>query len=1039
MPTLQEEVALLTAATNNLITEVQTKKASLDTSEANAAASAASAAADAQTITDNIVPINTVSDNIATVNNVSTNMSSILARYEVGPIEPVNPGDGMQWFDTLTRQSKLWDGGTWNVFKVTSFSPTIAYSFGRKTIITLDEDSVGAENVVNGNFATGDTTGFSVGASVVTNNALVVTDLFTNPINAILTHNLEGKLCKVTFEVKELLSTTATAKVKVGHDGVYSSAFIPTVGVHTLYLIAGSNAFDILLTIANGASSPSFTVDNISVKEVFRKKGDRYLQNVGTDGVANDIDLYGSNHLKLDSALSEALPVKIPHTLGAEIIVDPLLDTPASWNVSNVVVSSGQAAFTVTAGSMAYMFNAAHDLLAGNYYLVEVDVSSFTGTGSFGLVSGPGNNVANTPSFNTTGKHQFVYYAATNIADVGLKRVSVTGDYSCVVDSFSIKQITNPNSFLSYFDVTTKKIETLGNSVDGGSSIELAEAVPYIAGTNTVNATITDNGDNTFTFSSDSASADQFSPQVAFADNTKFITDKTYKLRFKVKNIGVADAYVNDTFHDAHYSPYPRRTLVPNEEYTFEYTYKGVDGGLWDYMVQAGNTTSGQTLLFSEISMTEVVPISTTYSTNKSVSNIFATTVLPTQADRDYIENVNPEAVAQLVAGELVPELSFTAAQVYSYYPCNEGLTAITDGGRYLVNNIKVQPDLRTLVFGSSYWNTATGVIHSSTADSFDAEITVLATPGSNDYQQSFSFGGNNLAPYTSYRLSFDMDIVSGAVELKYIYCRKANSFLPFITSSGSYSVIGNTGTEVASDFIFAFENETSLFRVAVTNIKFEVIDASEIQNYTDACRTTFENTNYGMSKYLLKEDLNTGRMLGVADDYTVGFRDSANVFNTGWIPDITKDWSYEIVLDRAPTVKPYNMYGVHATGGNDRIIVGTQGYGNYGYIRIGSQVYNYGTAPKNHIIACFRSIDSTIDIYRNGIKIVDNITTLLLANTVSAFGLGGKLDVDNNPILAELGELDIGMFKAYPNKVLTQQEVTSAYNAAKILYPTLP
>jgi len=43
MPTVEEEVANLVTATNNLISEVSTQKSNLDTSEANAAASAAAA------------------------------------------------------------------------------------------------------------------------------------------------------------------------------------------------------------------------------------------------------------------------------------------------------------------------------------------------------------------------------------------------------------------------------------------------------------------------------------------------------------------------------------------------------------------------------------------------------------------------------------------------------------------------------------------------------------------------------------------------------------------------------------------------------------------------------------------------------------------------------------------------------------------------------------------------------------------------------------------------------------------------------------
>jgi len=76
MPTVEEEVANLVTATNNLISEVSTQKSNLDTSEANAAASATAAstsegnaatsetnaAASAESVKDRLYTVDTIAD-----------------------------------------------------------------------------------------------------------------------------------------------------------------------------------------------------------------------------------------------------------------------------------------------------------------------------------------------------------------------------------------------------------------------------------------------------------------------------------------------------------------------------------------------------------------------------------------------------------------------------------------------------------------------------------------------------------------------------------------------------------------------------------------------------------------------------------------------------------------------------------------------------------------------------------------------------------------------------------------------------------------
>ena len=90
MPTVEEEVANLVTATNNLISEVSTQKSNLDTSEANAAASAAAAS--------------------TSEGNAATSLSTFTGQYVSQPTEPTSSVEGMLWFDEANDLMKVYDG-----------------------------------------------------------------------------------------------------------------------------------------------------------------------------------------------------------------------------------------------------------------------------------------------------------------------------------------------------------------------------------------------------------------------------------------------------------------------------------------------------------------------------------------------------------------------------------------------------------------------------------------------------------------------------------------------------------------------------------------------------------------------------------------------------------------------------------------------------------------------------------------------------------------------------------------------------------------
>jgi len=233
---------------------------------------------------------------------------------------------------------------------------------------------------------------------------------------------------------------------------------------------------------------------------------------------------------------------------------------------------------------------------------------------------------------------------------------------------YPIPNTGGTGSFLTYYDIATKSHVTFGNSVDGGSSDNLEEVT---------------NG----TFNTDVSGWTAFSDAIVTWDTGRM------KIYADGDTWGVSYQYVTTVIGKTYFC-----SLDAIEGDSTAYLYKAssasiADGDLYDsgetidfgtksFSFIATSTSTSIAImtkeintytLFDNISLKEILPISTTYTQTNSHSNLFTTTVVPHVNDLAYLD-AQPESVARLVDGETVAGLTFDLADIEAFYPGNEGV-----------------------------------------------------------------------------------------------------------------------------------------------------------------------------------------------------------------------------------------------------------------------------------------------------------------------------------------------------------------------------
>lgn len=220
---------------------------------------------------------------------------------------------------------------------------TLFQDAGGTTPVTTDGDPVGLmldksrglelglEVLVNGDFSSG-TAGWTVGGSAVVDGALVVTDLFNNPVRQEQI-TASGRSYVVNFEIIEKSSTTLTARLRVG-GGVFSRSFVPDPGNYSFVLRSGGG--DIAFELLNAAGSPAFTIDNVSVREL---PGNHATQSASAARPVNS----DTPPLQVYDNVDDAMNVTLPAIAAATVAIA----TPTGADIQYPVdLSSGS--YTIT-------------------------------------------------------------------------------------------------------------------------------------------------------------------------------------------------------------------------------------------------------------------------------------------------------------------------------------------------------------------------------------------------------------------------------------------------------------------------------------------------------------------------------------------------------------------------------------------------------------------------------------------------------------------------------------------------------------------
>ena len=223
-------------------------------------------------------------------------------------------------------------------------------------------------------------------------------------------------------------------------------------------------------------------------------------------------------------------------------------------------------------------------------------------------------------------------------------------------------------SFLTYQDLDTKEIVTLGNSVDGGSSKELIDFTTQTSfdstgWTNIDNVNKTISWDGSVPDSSDSG-------RIGFNLTEEYV-GKYVLISYTISNYsGSNNCGIDQSGNilDSEGGDMLDTRVSSNGTFVFLGYVTGTDVN----KTILGRSSNAFTI--SNISIKEVLPESTTYTfSNKTVNNILTHTTNWSESDRIKIEN-NPNLIGKLALSETgsIDELDMELAEGDGWYACSE-------------------------------------------------------------------------------------------------------------------------------------------------------------------------------------------------------------------------------------------------------------------------------------------------------------------------------------------------------------------------------
>lgn len=455
------------------------------------------------------------------------------------------------------------------------------------------------------------------------------------------------------------------------------------------------------------------------------------------------------------------------------------------------------------------------------------------------------------------------------------------GDY-VQIDNVSVKEVTLGSAHLTVRDKATKKHGTLGNTGTGGSNEDFEKII---------------NGDFTTGDLTGFGNTSAFEPTFETAG---FVTTKAsdswlgiYSQDF-VTEVGKT-YFLGGDFLKVD-SPYAKAVVQTSTHSTLAAQDLPADGRIGLTFVAITTLTkvlltsyySETTSKFGNISVREVMPVSTTFDQIKSFSNGFCTDIPLTEADYILLDD-DPSLLAQLWFGSLTTGLSFATSNIKNLYLGNTGKAsghAIQDLAQP-TNMTSLPVNISRLPFaraGVTFTDDGTNIIVTNDAGSAGARQII--------YWYISKFYNPQLVPSTFGASGY------GIMNIKLASLPTNNKLLlkgsiPVYADTGFFNSVTQTWSEgglsdielkVGDNFIphinpeyaynyleLYFEDGSIADEFKIEEITWETFTKINLENYTANCKGLFVNENEGLSKFKLLED-ESSRAIGVTKPNEIAY-----------------------------------------------------------------------------------------------------------------------------------------------------------------------
>jgi hypothetical protein len=193
------------------------------------------------------------------------------------------------------------------------------------------------------------------------------------------------------------------------------------------------------------------------------------MKNYGSTETTNDLLLNSGRGIKLDATQYVDLPIH--HTLGADEKTGGVGVANVSGNLTISDLGGGVYRVTNTGAGNFDVIKIFKDNTSAGMYQWNMSISNVTGAMNVRAIYGTGGSGTVSPFIINSATNLSLESTAQQNNTNNLFLYSTEGDvYQFDIHVTSIKEITNPNSYLTYFDLTAKEFVYIDNSLNTPST-----------------------------------------------------------------------------------------------------------------------------------------------------------------------------------------------------------------------------------------------------------------------------------------------------------------------------------------------------------------------------------------------------------------------------------------------------------------------------------------------------------------------------------------------------------------------------------------